>query len=70
MPIVIAPMNQELTVIKVLSDDKTKRHLENLGLLVNSKLMVISHSNGDVIVKIKDSKLAINKETALKILVA
>ncbi len=70
MPIVIAPMNQELTVIKILSDDKTKRHLENLGLLVNSKLMVISHSNGDVIVKIKDSKLAINKETALKILVA
>lgn len=69
MPLVVAPVNQKLKVVKVLVDEKTKRHLENLGILVNSVLTIISQSNGDIIVKVKNGKLAINKETALKILV-
>lgn len=70
MPLVVAPLNQELRIVKILVNDKTKRHLENLGVLVNASLTIISQSNGDIIIKIKDGKLAINKETALKILVA
>lgn len=70
MPIIIAPINQKLKVVKVLVDDKTKHHLENLGIMVNSDIMVLSHSNGDVIVKVKETRLALNKETALKIIVA
>ncbi len=70
MPIVLAPINQMLKITKVLVDEKTKRHLENLGMMVNAEIMVLSHVNGDVIVKVKDGRLAINKETASKILVA
>ena len=71
MPIVFAPKNVLLKVLKVLiKDEKTKRHLENLGILVNSEFMILSESNGDIILRIKDTRLALNKDTALKIFVA
>ncbi len=71
MPLVFAPKNVLLKVLKIMiKDEKTKRHLENLGILVNSEFYILSESNGDIIVKYKDTRLAINKDTALKILVA
>ena len=70
MPIVVAPENTMLRIIKILVDEKTKRHLENLGILVNANVMVLSRNNGNIIIKIKDGRLALNKDTALKILVA
>ena len=71
MPLVFAPKNVLLKVIKLLiKDEKTKRHLENLGILVNSEFMILSSSNGDIIIRYKDTRLAINKDTATKILVS
>ena len=69
MPIAIAPINTNLRITKILVDDKTKRHLENLGILINANVLVLSKNQGSVIVKIKDYRLALNKETALKIFV-
>ena len=70
MPIVVAPENTMLRIIKILVGEKTKRHLENLGILVNANVMVLSRNDGNIIIKIKDGRLALNKDTALKILVA
>lgn len=71
MPLVFAPKNVLLKVIKLLiKDEKTKRHLENLGILINSEFTILSESNGDIIIRYKDTRLALNKDTALKILVA
>ena len=71
MPLIIAPENVELRIVKVLvSDEKTKRHLENLGILTNSIITILSRQHGDIIVKVKDGRLALNKETADKIHVA
>ena len=70
MPIMLAPLNEEVRVVKVLADDKTKKHLESLGILVNAKLTVISSVNGGVIVIIKNGRLALDHEVASKILVA
>ena len=42
MPIGLAPLNTEMKVVKILVDDKTKKHLESLGILVNSNIIVIS----------------------------
>ena len=69
MPITIAPLNTVLTIVKLFVDEKTKRHLENLGILVNSEIMVISKNDGNIIVKVKDGRLALNKDVALKIFV-
>ena len=41
MPIMLAPLNEEVRVIKILADEKTKKHLESLGILVNSEFRYI-----------------------------
>ena len=70
MPLVFAPKNVLVKVIKLLiKDEKIKRHLENLGILLNSEFYVLSQSNGDIIIRYKDTRLALNKDTAVKILV-
>ena len=42
MPIVMAPENVDLKITKILVDEKTKRHLENLGILVNAIITISS----------------------------
>ncbi len=70
MPIVLAPLNEELTVIKILLDDKTKKHLESLGITINSKIKVLSTSGGNAICVVKEGRLALDKTVATKIFVA
>ena len=70
MPIVIAPFNTELKVVRILADDKTKKHLESLGITVSGSLTVLSSGGGSVILKIKDGRIALDKSIATKIFVA
>ena len=70
MPIMLAPLYQEVRVVKILANEKIKKHLESLGVLVNAKLTVLIAVNGGVVVAIKDGRLALDHEVASKILVA
>ena len=70
MPIALAPTNTEIKVVRVLADEKIKKHLESLGILVGSSLVVISSVNGGVVVAVKDGRLALDRSIASKILVA
>lgn len=70
MPLVIAPINCELRIIKVLANEKLKKHLESLGIVANEKLTIISKASGNVICIIKEGRLALDKDIATKILVA
>lgn len=69
MPLVVAPMNKVLKVIKILTDEKTKKHLENLGITIDSELSILSQSGGSTICMVKDGRLALDKNLATKILV-
>lgn len=68
MPIVIAPIGKGLKVVKILTDEKTKKHFESLGITINSVLTVISASGGSVIVMVKNGRLALDKVLATKIM--
>ena len=70
MPITLAPLNTPIKVVKILADEKTKRHLESLGILVNSSLTVLSSVHGGVVIAVKDGRLALDAKIASKILVA
>ena len=70
MPIALAPLNTDMRVVKILTDDKTKKHLESLGILINSLIKVISSVNGGVVVAVKEGRLALDRSMASKILVA
>jgi len=70
MPIALAPINTEMKIVRILTDEKTKKHLESLGILVNSLITVISSVNGGVVVAVKNGRLALDHSIASKILVA
>lgn len=68
MPLIFAKENQILTILKILVDEKTRRHLENLGLVRNQQIELLTNAN-NIIIKVKETRLALNKELASKILV-
>ena len=70
MPIVIAPTDVELRIIKVLTDEKTKKHLESLGIVANGKISIVSSHGGNIICIVKGVRLGLNRDVATKILVA
>lgn len=69
MPIVVAPIGKKVKVIKILTDEKTKKHLESLGITIDSELSVLSECGGSIILLIKDGRLALDKNLATKIMV-
>ena len=70
MPIFLAPINVDIKVMKVLTDEKTKKHLESLGITINSSLRVLSSNNGGVVVAVKEGRLALDRNISSKIFVA
>lgn len=69
IPIVIAKEESPLTIAKLVVNQKTKHHLENLGFIQGANIEIISKNNGNVILKIKEGRLAIGEDLARKIFV-
>jgi len=69
MPLLFAPIGKELKIHKICSDIKTRRHLENLGFISGQSITALYSCGGNMIIKIKDGRLALNREIASKILV-
>lgn len=74
MNLLMAPLEEEFEIIKV-REKKTERegedrHLSNLGFVEGAKLMVVSEHGGNLIVKVKGSRVAIGRDIAKKIIVA
>ena len=70
MPLTMAPIGQASKIQRVGGNDETKRFLANLGFVVGSEVTVISAIGGNVIVNIKDSRVAINQDMARHIMLA
>ena len=70
MPLTMAPVGQASKIQRVGGNDETKRFLANLGFVVGSEVTVISAIGGNVIVTIKDSRVAINQDLARHLMVA
>lgn len=70
MPLAMAPTNTALRIVKILTEEKTKKHLESLGITINSTIVILSHSSGNSICLVKDGRLAIDCDISKKIFVA
>ena len=68
MPLCYADPGEESVIRKIGGSPEVKRHLENLGFAVGGTATVIASLNGNVIVKVKESRVAIDGEMARKIL--
>ena len=69
LPLSVAPVGEELLVRKVGGSPETKKHLENLGFVPGSEVTVVTTIEGNIIVKVKEARVAISREMACKIMV-
>lgn len=70
MPLSMAPEGKESVIHKVGGKEETRLFLERLGFVVGAIVTVISEIQGNLIVNVKDSRVAIGKDMAGKILVS
>ena len=69
MPLTFAEAGTQYVVKKIGGKPEVRQHLENLGFVVGSGVCVISTLAGNVILKVKESRVAISREMAQKIMI-
>ena len=69
MPLALADRGEENIIKKIGGSPEVKRHLENLGLVVGSSVKIVNSLSGNVIVNVKESRIALSDEMARKIMV-
>ena len=69
MPLVLANIGEVRIVRHIGGIPETKRHLEDLGFTVGGEVSIVSSLGGNVIVKVKESRVAVSDELARKIMV-
>lgn len=69
MPLILANVGEENIIKKVGGNPETRKFLENLGFVAGGSVIVVSEIGGNVIVNVKESRVAVSKEMASKIMV-
>ena len=69
MPLTLATIGEENMIKKVGGSPQVKKHLESLGFVAGGNVTVITTLGGNVIVNVKDARIAISREMAQKIMV-
>ena len=69
MPLIFASMNTPLIVKDVKGQDKQVKFLQNLGFVKGANIQVINKNGSNLIVSVKDTRVALGKDIANKILV-
>ena len=69
MPLTMINEGEPTVIKKVGGNEETRRFLENLGFVVGGTVTVVSQMGGNMIVNVKDSRVAIGKDMANKIMV-
>ncbi len=69
MPLALANTGEENTIKKIGGSPEIKKHLENLGFVVGGNVTVITTLGGNVIVNVKEARVAISEEMARKIMI-
>ena len=69
MPLTMTKSGETVTIRKISGKDEVRQHLAELGFVVDSDVTVVSEIAGDLIVQVKDSRIALDKSMANRIMV-
>ena len=69
LPLTLANIGEEQMIHRVGGSPEVKKHLEDLGFVAGGAVTVVSSLKGNVIVKVKEARVAISEEMARKIMV-
>ena len=69
MPLTMATPGEKVIIRKITGKDDVRQHLAELGFVVDSEVMVVSEISGNLIVQVKDSRVALNRDMANRIMI-
>lgn len=69
MPLLLAGVGEDNIIRKVGGSQEMKKHLEDLGFVPGSEVTIVSEISGNLIVNVKNTRIAISREMAGKIMV-
>ena len=69
MPLTLAPPGEEAVIRRIGGNPEVRAHLETMGFVPGGLVTVVNTMGGNLIVTVKDSRVAISKEMACKIMV-
>lgn len=69
MPLSMAPYGEERVILKIVGRDPIQKHLANLGFVVGQSVTVISELGGNMILKVREARIALDKTMASRIMV-
>ena len=69
MPLTMAKTGETVTIRKITGKDEIRQHLAELGFVVDSDVTVVSEIAGNLILQVKDSRIALDKTMANRIMI-
>ena len=69
MPLTMAAPGERVVIRKITGKDDVRQHLAELGFVVDSEVMVVSEISGNLIVQVKESRVALNRDMANRIMI-
>lgn len=69
MPLTMARPGETVTIRKITGKDEIRQHLAELGFVVDSDVTVVSEIGGNLILQVKDSRVALDKTMANRIMI-
>ncbi len=69
MPLTFAKVGETSRIVKITGKDEVRQHLANLGFVSGEQVTVVSEMAGNLILKIKDSRIALDKGMASRIMI-
>ena len=69
MPLTMAKTGETVTIRKISGKDEVRQHLAELGFVVDGTVTVVSEIAGNLILQVKDSRIALDKTMANRIMI-
>ena len=69
MPLTMAPVGEAFVIRKITGKDEIRQHLAELGFVIGSDVRVVNSISGNLIIQIRESRVALNKDMAGRIIV-
>ena len=69
MPLTMAKAGEEAAILKITGRDETRQHLAELGFVVGEMVTVVSEMAGNLIVQVKESRVALDRSMANRIMI-
>lgn len=69
MPLTLAPVGEQMIIFRIGGNAEVKQHLADLGIVAGGTVTVVSEIAGNLIINVKESRVAIGKQMAARIMV-